>query len=316
MDFFNNIQSVIDDWRDTTFTFIPKNSVPGIDDSSLTYGNGEEKKGVELSTCVLYVDIRNSVKLSLEKHAKTMGKIYSVFAHCVLLAADYEGGFVRNIIGDRVMVVFPPDNCFTKAVNCAITINHIAKEINKKFADVDFKCGIGVDYGKLSVMKVGILKKGVENDDNKGLVWVGRPANLASRLTDCANKTINDVVYCVDADFYEINPFLGSFLGRPSGWYKKKTMLTAEELASSLEISKYNGGLSSGKFRNITSIKREIKSYTYQPILVSNSVYNGFAKENPDRSSMKEKLWKLEKRKISDVEFDVWGADLYWVLNK
>lgn len=316
MDFFNDIQSVIDDWKDTTFTFVPKNSVPGIDDSSLTYGNGEEKKGVELSTCVLYVDIRDSVKLSLEKHAKTMGKIYSVFAHCVLLAADYEGGFVRNIIGDRVMVVFPPDNCFTKAVNCAITINHIAKEINKKFTDIEFKCGIGVDYGKLSVMKVGILKKGVENDDNKGLVWVGRPANLASRLTDCANKRISDVVYCVDAEFYEYHPFGGPYFSRATGWYNKKKEFTAEELASSLESSKYNSELSSKSFRHTRSIERRVKTYEYKPILITDTVYQKYAKLNSERKDVKSNLWTKESRKINDVELDVWGADLYWVLNK
>ena len=183
-DFFKNINSVISDWKNTGFTFNPKTSVPGLDDTNLTYGNGEEKKGIEINTCVLFVDIRDSVQLTKDKQILTMGKIYSVFTHCVLLAAQYEGGNVRNIIGDRVMVVFPQEDCFRKAVYCAITINHIASMINDKFDNFEFKCGIGVDYGKLSVMKVGIQKRGAENDDNKGLVWVGDPANLASRLTD------------------------------------------------------------------------------------------------------------------------------------
>lgn len=50
-------------------------------------------------------------------------------------------------------------------------------------------------------MKVGIVTKGAENDDNKGLVWVGYPANFASRLTDCANKEFTDIKYQVDATF-------------------------------------------------------------------------------------------------------------------
>ena len=44
-DFFNNISTVIDDWKNTAFTFNPKDYVPGLDDCNLTYGNGEEKKG-------------------------------------------------------------------------------------------------------------------------------------------------------------------------------------------------------------------------------------------------------------------------------
>ena len=31
------------------------------------------------------------------------------------------------------------------------------------------------------MIKVGIERKGDENAENKGLVWVGKPANLASR---------------------------------------------------------------------------------------------------------------------------------------
>ena len=205
--FFDGIDCVINDWKNTSFTFNPKDYVPGLDDSNLTYGNGEDKKGVEINTCVLFVDIRNSVQMTKDKQMRTMGKVYSVFTHCVLLAAQNEGGFVRNIIGDRVMIVFPPDNCYTKAVNCAITINHIAGMINGKFDNLEFKCGIGIDYGRLNVMKVGIIKKGSENDDNKGLVWIGYPANFASRLTDCANKSFTDVSYLIDADFYEYHYF-------------------------------------------------------------------------------------------------------------
>lgn len=108
---------------------------------------------------MLFVDIRNSVQLTKDKQDRTMGRLYSVFAHCVLLAAQEEGGFVRNIIGDRVMIVFPPEKCYTKAVHCAITINHIAMLIDKKIDNLEFKCGIGIDYGRMRVMKVGIVKK-------------------------------------------------------------------------------------------------------------------------------------------------------------
>lgn len=63
-EFFDNINSVINDWKNTGFTFNPKTYVPGLDDINLTYGNGEEKKGIEINTCVLFVDIRDSVQLT------------------------------------------------------------------------------------------------------------------------------------------------------------------------------------------------------------------------------------------------------------
>ena len=319
-DFLKNITSVISDWKNTGFTFNSKTSVPGLDDTNLTYGNGEEKKGIEINTCVLFVDIRDSVQLTKDKQIRTMGKIYSVFTHSVLLAVQYEGGYVRNIIGDRVMVVFPQEDCYRKAVNCAITINHIASMINKEFDNFEFKCGIGVDYGKLSVMKVGIQKKGAENDDNKGLVWVGDPANLASRLTDCANKEFTDTNYSIHGEFYEYNPFyhasLPSNLGfnRPNGYYPKTKVYTAEEFASEIKLSQDRLELSS--CRKVYSIEKKEPKYKYANILLSDKVYQEFAKAHPNRRSIKEGLWKKQTRKIKDIDYDVWGGDIVWVLNK
>ena len=319
-DFLKNITSVISDWKNTGFTFNSKTSVPGLDDTNLTYGNGEEKKGIEINTCVLFVDIRDSVQLTKDKQIRTMGKIYSVFTHSVLLAVQYEGGYVRNIIGDRVMVVFPQEDCYRKAVNCAITINHIASMINKEFDNFEFKCGIGVDYGKLSVIKVGIQKKGAENDDNKGLVWVGDPANLASRLTDCANKEFTDTNYAIHGEFYEYNPFyhasLPSNLGfnRPNGYYPKTKVYTAEEFASEIKLSQDRLELSS--CRKVYSIEKKEPKYKYAHILLSDKVYQEFAKAHPNRRSIKEGLWKKQTRKIKDIDYDVWGGDIVWVLNK
>lgn len=314
-DFFKNIETVIDDWKDTSFTFISKNDVPGLDDANLTYGNGEEKKGIEINTCVLFVDIRNSVQLTKDRQVRTMGKIYSVFAHCILLAAEEEGGYVRNIIGDRVMVVFPPDQCFTRAVFCAITINHITKLINKKFDNFEFKCGIGIDYGRLSVMKVGIKKKGAENDDNKGLVWVGYPANFASRLTDCANKEFIDTIYKVDGEFYEYHYFKNPLLGRDSGYYRKTLEFSPEEFAAKVYLSDYNHNLSLSSCKQVYSIEEEEKKYLYKSILISDKVYQEYAKSAPEAKDIKNCWWKKQTRKIRDIDFDVWGASLTWILD-
>lgn len=314
-DFFDNITNVINDWKNTTFTFNHKDYVPGLDDKNLTYGNGEEKKGIDIETCVLFVDIRNSVLLTKDKQVRTMGKIYSVFTHCVLLAAQYDGGYVRNIIGDRVMVVFSPEDCFRKAVYCAITINHIASMINDKFDNFEFKCGIGVDYGRISVMKVGVQKKGSENDDNKGLVWVGYPANFASRLTDSANKEFTDTYYKVDGEFYEYHPLESPLLGfRKSGYYRKTQKYTAEKLAADVKVSQSGHNLELSSCRKIYSIDREEEKYTYKPILLSDKVFQEYAKVDSEENDIKDGKWLKQPRKIKDVDFDVWGRDIKWNL--
>lgn len=265
---------------------------------------------------MLFVDIRNSVQLTKDKQDRTMGRLYSVFTQCMLLAAQEEGGFVRNIIGDRVMIVFPPDQCYTKAVNCAITINHIATLINRKIDNLDFKCGIGVDYGRMRVMKVGVVKKGAENDDNKGLVWIGYPANFASRLTDCANKEFNDVVYRIDAYFYHhnyfgVNPFLDT---RASGYYRNTKEFTADELAKSLSVRQLgmSKALYSNEFTEVQSIERVEKKFSYPSILVSEAVFNGYKKENPNANDIINGWWTEQVRKIRDIDFKIFGADLTW----
>lgn len=318
-DFMASIDRVINDWNSTSFSFSQKDYVPGLDDSNLTYGNGQDKKGVEINTCVLFVDIRNSVQLTKDKQDRTMGRLYSVFTQCMLLAAQEEGGFVRNIIGDRVMIVFPPDQCYTKAVKCAITINHIATHINRKIDNLDFKCGIGVDYGRMRVMKVGVVKKGAENDDNKGLVWIGYPANFASRLTDCANKEFNDVVYRVDAYFYHHNYFgVNSFLDtRASGYYRNTKEFTADELAKSLSARQLgmSKALYSNEFTEVQSIERVEKKFSYPSILVSEAVFYGYKKENPNAKDIINGWWTEQVRKIRDIDFKIFGANLTWNLS-
>ncbi len=308
--FFETIDKVIDDWRNTSFTFYQKDYVPGLDpDSNLTYGDGENKKGIELNTCVLFVDIRNSVALTKEHQIRTMAKIYSVFSHCVLLAAQDEGGFVRNIIGDRVMIVFPPDGCYIKAVDCAITIYQSALRINDKFPNIDFKCGIGIDYGKLNVMKVGIQKKGEENDDNKGLVWIGYPANFASRLCDNANKTIIDEYYHVEGEGLTFSLRDCPAIQSPK---KKVKEYSKEDLLNAIHL--YDGALRLRTFARINSFEAKSHSFKFEPILMSKQVYDGFAKDDPNRKSIKEGYWKVQEHSIKDIDFVIYGGHVTWAL--
>ncbi|MFN7775457.1 hypothetical protein, partial [Flavobacterium sp.] len=169
----NEITEDVKDIKVKNFEYIRTKSVPNRYDTALTFDRGVNKIGKEIDTCVLCVDIRNSVALNKKHHTQTMGRIYSVFTKSILKAAKYHKGHVRNIIGDRVMIVFDPENCFKNSVECAYTINNICNTINSIFTDVDFKCGIGIDYGNLKVIKVGLHRKGTpEVIDNRSLVWV------------------------------------------------------------------------------------------------------------------------------------------------
>lgn len=307
--FMTNMRNMINDVRVKGFSYSTSLNVPSLSDCDLTYESGDAKKGKCIETCVLFVDIRNSVELTRKHNSETMGRIYTAFTKGVLNAAREYNGYVRNIIGDRVMVIFPVSNCFVNAVNCAITINHISQMINEVFTSVDFHCGIGIDYGEMRVIKVGIERRGNENAENEGLVWVGKPANLASRLTDFAGKTVEDEFYNVTGDFYHYDPFgIPPLLGKPrNGWFRESKKLTAEQLAHELYYSA--NGLNI-HIHNISSFDKNTEQYKYSPILISDKVYSEYIKQNPQES----KHWKQETRGVKDISYKIWGANLHWQL--
>ena len=326
------IEKEVIDVTKTSFDNKDTNFVPNLQDGELTYESGKEKRGKRIQTCVLYVDIRNSVALTEKHHTQTMGRIYTAFTKAVLKVARYHGGHTRNIIGDRVMIVFPSNDCFTKAVDCAISINHIAKYvINKQFPGVDFKCGIGIAHGELRVIKVGIQRYGTENGENKGLVWVGYPANIASRLTDVANKQMQETTFNIS--FHPKNPtkLLNMFFGLKSintlGGMPFKFDPYAPDYLDKIEqkelskdefienISKLDNGNLFFKDGKIIGFTKNVKNVNFPPILMTHDVYNGFKKANLERASIKKELWEVQQHKIKNVSGKVFGGDIHWILN-
>lgn len=327
----NILEEIERDVMDVTKTNFVHNDtrvVPSATDSELTYESGKEKKGKKIETCVLYVDIRNSVALTEKHHTQTMGRIYTAFTKAVLKVARHHNGHTRNIIGDRVMIVFPSKDCYTNALDCAISINHISQYIiNKHFTAVDFKCGIGIDFGELRVIKVGIQRYGTENGENKGLVWVGYPANIASRLTDFANKKIEETYYEVTRN--PINPralrpmynlpsiFGGATSYDPNAPFYLSTIqkveMTPEEFANS--ICQYDNGnlfTSGGK---LIKFEKKTRSISYPNILMTETVFKGFKSANPTRKCIINNYWTEQKHNIKNVDGKIYGGGVIWDLS-
>lgn len=322
----NEIETDIRDIKVKNFQYTTTKEVPSRHDTSLTFERGVDKIGKEIETCVLYVDIRNSVELNRIHHTQTMGRIYTAFSKAMLKIARYHNGFVRNIIGDRVMIVFPKDNCYTNAVNCAISIYHISHYlINKVFTDVDFKCGIGIDYGNLKVIKVGLPRRGAEGFDNKNLVWVGYPANIASRLTDVANKSVDNSkvkvkYYPYDFSYLFPLPFSSPFrqattrnTGKVYQDIPREDLLTNEEFAKKLSFNDVLGvTYSGGKFIRFDKIESKID---FPPILMTSRVFNGFKTANLTRNCITKNYWKkISNHNIKNVDVDVYGGTVNWVI--
>jgi adenylate cyclase len=165
--------------------------VPHFADGAITFPNLDRKyQGTKLlETTVLYVDMRRSTQLNFQHRRQTVAKLYSAFVRAMTRAATHFGGEVRGIIGDRVMVIFDQPNCFSHAVDTAVLMNSVcAHIIDRRFPHNEVQFGIGIDYGRMLATKTGIARRGGVQQSYRALVWLGRPANVASKLTDNANK--------------------------------------------------------------------------------------------------------------------------------
>ncbi len=275
--------------------------VPATDDKDITYENFDtrQKKCKLIETCVLYIDIRKSTELSLSHYPKTLTKLYSSFAKSMVKSARYYGGHIRNIIGDRVMVVFDSEKCFTNAVCTAILMNTIAANIiNKHFKNNEVKCGIGIDYGKMLVTKVGTIKQGIDNPDYKALVWLGKPANIASKLTDIANKEKSEKV--VSEGYYY--PLTDKW-----AWVD----ISHDSFIDNLE-SLHSGELLKHKKPYFRAFIKDISKIMSCPILMTEMVYQGFCRENPYNISVTNKWWEIQSISIPEYDGAIYGGDIYF----
>src|SRR6185503_16182095 len=297
--------------------------VPGYEDTSLSFESGKNKRGKTICTCVLYADIRDSTTLSHSHTHETMSRLYTAFVKSMIMVADEHNGVVRNIIGDRVMIVFPQDNCFQNALNAAISIYTVASEIlNKQFTTLSFKCGIGIDYGEMTIIKAGLPKREPERTNYKNLIWIGKPANIASKLTDIAHKTIKKTFFKVS--YYGYNFFGFHFptfniQGVPTAAPASQSMYHSfisvdelDELAFTKEIS-WNSTLgfsySKGKFVSFEKIERD---YVEAPILFTEAVYSGFIAAYPNDPTIKKNYWKKQQVALKDYSGQVYGGTVFW----
>lgn len=283
---------------------IETNFVPSFSDPNITYDNldTQKTKCKRLESCVLYVDIRGSARISAERKPKTLAKIYSSFVRSMISCARYYGGHVRNIVGDRVMVVFDKEGCYTNAVNTAILMNTVCQHIlNKRIKAFEFKAGVGIDYGKMLITKAGVVRQGDEKEFYRGLVWLGRPANIASRLTDLAHKTVTTTNRGIKEGLYYPNTDV---------WHW-----------SDVSFEDFIGRLEPTFSRNLRHENEYFSSFiytslppctvSYSPILMTKAVFDGYKAANPERDSIKKGWFAKRKVEVKDYDGDVYGGAVY-----
>ncbi|MDP2816633.1 MAG: adenylate/guanylate cyclase domain-containing protein [Rectinemataceae bacterium] len=152
--------------------------VPETDDVALA------NEAVKLEDAVvLYADMSGSTALVNSKTWKFAAEVYKTFLYCAARIITSEGGTITAYDGDRIMAVYIGASPNTSAVRTALKINWCRIEIInpllvKQYPTKTYqlKHVVGIDRSTLCAARTGA--RGA-ND----LVWVGRAANYAAKLS-------------------------------------------------------------------------------------------------------------------------------------
>jgi class 3 adenylate cyclase len=144
---------------------------------------GLGNEAVKLEGTVLYADISESTQLVDGYKPYFAAEVYKAYLHCAAKLVREYGGAITAYDGDRIMAVYLGSYKNTSAVKTALKLNwarrHIINPaIKAQYPSVDFQLNhvLGIDTSDLWVTRTGV--RGA-ND----LVWIGRSANYAAKLT-------------------------------------------------------------------------------------------------------------------------------------
>lgn len=152
------------------------------DSDSVSLGND----AVKLTGTVLYADLAASTKLVESLPKNVAAEIYKSYLYCCARIIAKNDGEITAYDGDRIRAVFIGKRKNTNAADASLKIHHAVskivnpafqKEYESKYKDVEIRHDTGVDTSEMFIAKTGIRG---HND----LVWVGRSANYAAKLSD------------------------------------------------------------------------------------------------------------------------------------
>lgn len=127
-------------------------------------------------------------------------EVYKAFLHCASKVVRQGGGEITAFDGDRIMAVFLGDYKRTNSAKCGLQINYAVRQIinpaiKQQYPNSTYVVthAVGVDLSEVFVARTGIRGS---ND----LVWVGRAANYAAKLS---NLREGNFTTWITADVYD-----------------------------------------------------------------------------------------------------------------
>lgn len=166
------------------------------DRDRLTYTNGFYGR-----CSAIFVDIRNSSALTAKYKRPALAKLYRSFISEMVAVLNSDASVREvNIVGDCVWATYNTpymsdiDDVFTIACRANTMRKLLNKHLTKRGYD-DLNFGIGVDWGRVLMIKAGYNGSGI-ND----VVYMGDVVNRAAHLAHKASRLWSDRLW-VGSDF-------------------------------------------------------------------------------------------------------------------
>jgi class 3 adenylate cyclase len=134
---------------------------------------------------ILYADLSGSTRLVDNYDWQMAGEIYKAYLLCAAKVIRSLDGVISAYDGDRIMAVFIGDQQTSNAAKCGLQINWVVINVinpalKTQYPDTDYvvKQVVGIDTSEIRVARIGVR-------GGNDLVWIGRAANHAAKLTEC-----------------------------------------------------------------------------------------------------------------------------------
>lgn len=161
---------------------------------------------------ILYADLAGSTALVDSKIWWFSAQIYKTFLLCAAKIVRSEGGAITSYDGDRIMGIWVGSSQTRPAVRAALKINYaVQKIINPalalRYASENYKIKqvVGIDTSAIRAARTGVR-------GGNDLVWVGRAANYAAKLTEI---NMDARTWITEAAYIELQDSEKLSAGRP-----------------------------------------------------------------------------------------------------
>ena len=134
---------------------------------------------------VLYADLSGSTSLVDQESWQIAGEVYKTYLLCAAKLIRSLNGVIAAYDGDRIMGIFIGDYQTSSAAKCGLKINWAVRNVinpalKSQYPSTSYKVKqvVGIDTSEIRAARIGVR-------GGNDLVWIGRAANYAAKLTSC-----------------------------------------------------------------------------------------------------------------------------------